>query len=200
MTKRRNKVVKLSVEGSRPLTVGHVAVLCGVAHRTVTKWMDCGQLKSYRLPTSGERRPDRRVNAPDLFDYLDRHGLATEAVRRQLCSTAVSVGLEPEFSRAVRRKLAASGVELASTTTPFAAEVLIERHRPPVLVVDLVVGMDEARLIVVAARKAVGACMVVAIVGEELMGDVFDMGFDDAARRPVEAGDLAEWIARRFTR
>jgi excisionase family DNA binding protein len=57
----------VKVGGGHQLTTGAVASVVGVAARTVTKWIDSGALKGWRLPES----TDRRVLAADLLAFLE---------------------------------------------------------------------------------------------------------------------------------
>lgn len=52
-------------------TTGQIAKMCSVAPRTVTKWIDKGVLKGYRLPLS----KDRRVSHEDLYAFMRSNGL-----------------------------------------------------------------------------------------------------------------------------
>jgi excisionase family DNA binding protein len=52
-------------------TTGEVARICKVAPQTVSKWIDSGRLKGYRIP--GSR--DRRVPKNDLIGFLALHGM-----------------------------------------------------------------------------------------------------------------------------
>lgn len=52
-------------------TTGQVAGMCEVAPRTVTKWVDTGLLKGYRLPGS----KDRRIPHAILVAFLEHHGM-----------------------------------------------------------------------------------------------------------------------------
>lgn len=51
--------------------IGQAAELCGVSPRTVSKWMDSGGLKGYRLPMS----EDRRIPHESLVKFLRDHGM-----------------------------------------------------------------------------------------------------------------------------
>jgi excisionase family DNA binding protein len=55
-------------------TVGQIATRLSVAPRTVTKWIDAGQLRGYRLPGSGHRR----VRGVELLDFVRRFDLPLE--------------------------------------------------------------------------------------------------------------------------
>jgi excisionase family DNA binding protein len=54
-----------------PLTIGQVAHICQVAHRTARGWVDSGLLPGYRLPGSKHRR----VKADNLKAFLTRHNM-----------------------------------------------------------------------------------------------------------------------------
>ncbi len=52
-------------------TTGDVALICHVAPRTVTKWIDSGRLKGYKLPGSDARR----IPHDNLIEFLLYHGM-----------------------------------------------------------------------------------------------------------------------------
>lgn len=52
------------------LTTGKIAKYCEVAPRTVSKWIDAGELKGFRLPAS----TDRRVFFDDFIDFCRKTG------------------------------------------------------------------------------------------------------------------------------
>lgn len=52
-------------------TTGQVSKICSVATRTVCKWFDSGQLKGYRLPSSG----DRRIPVAELERFMRAHNM-----------------------------------------------------------------------------------------------------------------------------
>jgi excisionase family DNA binding protein len=56
------------------LTAGNVAEIVRVAPRTVSKWIDSGLLRGYRLPGS----QDRRVLAKDLKAFMEARGMPVE--------------------------------------------------------------------------------------------------------------------------
>lgn len=51
-------------------TTGDIAEICSCTPRTVSKWIDSGQMKGIRLPLSN----DRRVHKDDLDLFLSRYG------------------------------------------------------------------------------------------------------------------------------
>lgn len=64
------------------LTTGNIAELCGVAPRTVSKWIDSGKLKGYRIPGTLHRR----VLREDLSRFLKANDMlaVTEGKTRKL--------------------------------------------------------------------------------------------------------------------
>lgn len=52
-------------------TTGVIAKGFQVAPRTISKWIDAGRLKGYRLPGSA----DRRVNRDEVIRFASEHGL-----------------------------------------------------------------------------------------------------------------------------
>ena len=56
------------------LTSGQIASICNVSTRTVTKWIDSGILKGYRIPLS----KDRRVNVLDLREFVSKNAMPVE--------------------------------------------------------------------------------------------------------------------------
>ena len=54
-------------KGKNVLTTGDVAKICNVAHKTVSKWFDMGQLNGYRIP--GSR--DRRIPVIELVRFME---------------------------------------------------------------------------------------------------------------------------------
>ena len=56
------------------LTTGQVAKICHVAPRTVSKWVDTGLLRGYRIPGGG----DRRVLRDELAWFIEQHGMPRE--------------------------------------------------------------------------------------------------------------------------
>lgn len=58
-------------KGKNVLTTGDVARICNVAHKTVSKWFDMGQLKGYRIP--GSR--DRRIPLDELVCFMKANNI-----------------------------------------------------------------------------------------------------------------------------
>lgn len=70
------------------LTTGQIARLCEVAPRTVSKWIDSGKLKGYRIPGS----LDRRVSPLELKNFLVANEMG---VPYELGYSLATRGIEP---------------------------------------------------------------------------------------------------------
>lgn len=57
-------------------TTGQIAAMTQAAPRTVSKWIDEGELPGRRLPLS----KDRRVDRADLYAFLKKHGYSTDLI------------------------------------------------------------------------------------------------------------------------
>ena len=68
-------------------TTGQIARVCGCAPRTVTKWVDSGKLKGFRLPGS----LDRRIRPEDVAQFLRENGMPVP--RELMCGARVTYGL-----------------------------------------------------------------------------------------------------------
>ena len=75
------------VAARRVATSGDVAAIARVAPRTVSKWIDAGKLRGYRIPGS----LDRRVQVPDLVEFLTRAGIPVP--RELMCGARVTYGI-----------------------------------------------------------------------------------------------------------
>lgn len=80
-------------------TVGDVSKICLTSARTVSRWIDEGDLKGWRLPRSRDRRTTRH----SLIDFLKANKME-EVLDNLLCLESVAcVGLNAEDLEAVMR-------------------------------------------------------------------------------------------------
>lgn len=112
------------------LTTGQVARVCRVCPRTISKWIDSGKIKGYRLPDSN----DRRVLRGDLLPFMRAAGIPTDLL----------VGDTVVLAVGAVREVGVEGIEVLHAATPAAAGVLCGKRAIDVLVVDLAVGLAEA--------------------------------------------------------
>lgn len=116
-------------------TTGQVARICRVAPRTVSKWIDAGELEGYRLPASQDRRVKRSV----LLQFLQDRGLPTDLLPGGTGGggRVLAVGL-PEFLVSALDGLGTPGGPLAAVSADdlFDAGVSLSAQLPSVVVAD----------------------------------------------------------------
>lgn len=62
---------------ARDLGTGEIARALHVAPRTVSKWIDAGTLRGYKIPGPGGHR---RVQRSDLLEFVKRHNMPVELI------------------------------------------------------------------------------------------------------------------------
>lgn len=148
-------------------TTGQVAKICQVAPRTVSKWVDGGLMRGYRVPGDGK---DRRVSEPDLIAFMTAHEIPLPPALRPWVVVAYGVTIatpDPdlvvagdsfEFGRRVafsRVRLALIGDECGREIALSACKVV--RDRWPAAAVLLVLSEDAGDVValpgVVVLRK-----------------------------------------------
>ena len=173
------------------LTTGQVARICKVAPRTVSKWVDSGQLPGYRIPGS----KDRRVPMGELVRFMRAHGIPTdeldEGVRR-----VVVFDEDADFARALAAELGRfERLEVFRASSVFEVGVLTERHRPYALAVSATAEDLVPRTFCRAVRKdaASAGVRLIAIgagVSEGGQQALLHAGFDEFVAKPFDAAVL----------
>jgi len=127
-------------------TVGHVAKMLRVSHRTVTKWADSGMIRSYRLPGT---RPARRFLAVDVWEFAREHGLAELALLE--ARTLFSLWVDQSVSEPLASWAAVSGLAYRPFDCAIALGAAIAT--PPAVAVCVVLGHFGGR----SAAEAIAA-------------------------------------------
>ncbi|MCG3137545.1 MAG: hypothetical protein HJJLKODD_01391 [Phycisphaerae bacterium] len=118
---------------SEILTTGQVAKICCVAPRTVSKWFDSGQLRGYRIPGS----KDRRIPVNQLVRFMKAHGMplnGLDGLKHRVLLIDSDRSLAERVAQSLQQQ---ERFEVQIARCSFAAGILIERHRPHVLVVEV---------------------------------------------------------------
>jgi excisionase family DNA binding protein len=157
------------------LTTGDVAKLCGCAPRTVSKWIDGGELKGYRLPGS----QDRRIHRADLEDFARQHGMPLVSGPRHLTPVVLAVGCPVGGTL---------DVVVHETIGAFDAGYVLHQREPDIVVVDAALGRVETTMIAQRSRRYRPGVLVFLATTE----DAFDTNgvFDGVVRTPVKAEAL----------
>jgi excisionase family DNA binding protein len=169
------------------LTTGEVARICRVAPRTVSKWVDSGKLRGYRIP--GSR--DRRIPLPQLIAFMRAHDIPLDGLDldRGVCRIIL---LSPEVPDGLTSRINSAGrYELRVAQCEFEAGMIAQQFRPHVVVVDLPAGSPEATEVCRTVKAAAGleaAKVLAAVDSAEAAGDEGD--FDGYLTRPVTAEAL----------
>ncbi len=177
------------------LTTGEVAKICNVAPRTVSKWFDSGSLKGYRIP--GSR--DRRIPVSELIKFMKAHGIPLDGIAsgrtrvlivdddRQVVDTLEKVLTEQ------------TSYEVKTSINAFQAGMECERFRPHVLLMDIHVGENDARMLVDQVRKNehLQFTKIIAMSGKLTDGQAQGLrpaGFDGFLKKPFQIRQVVEAI------
>lgn len=127
-------------------TTGQVALICGVATRTASKWIDSGKIPgAYRIPGSN----DRRVPRQSLIAFMRKYGLPLGALEH---GGVVLIGLSEHVESAVYDALGETPCFAVQSWVEAGAT--IERRKPSAIVVDVsAVGREQCLVSIEALRQ-----------------------------------------------
>lgn len=170
------------VSWDKPLTTGQVARVCHVAPRTVSKWLDSGRLKGYRLPTGHDRGCDRRIYADSLYTFMLTYGLRIPPELVPPRGVLV-YGLAPG-------ECVPDGVPCDNA---FHLGSLLATVTPAAAVVGDADGLQDALAALSAVRERHPHCACVLVVGPDVQPPAVE-GVR-VLRRPVAWDELARSLA-----
>lgn len=173
------------------LTTGEVAKICSVAPRTVSKWFDTGQLQGYRIPGS----KDRRIPMDQLVRFMKSHGIPTDGLSLG-APMVLLLDSDSDLANVCCEALTADHqYETLRTGSPFEAGILVEKHRPAVIVVD--VSLFEAGpsdlVNVLRRRERLAGTKLIATGGGITQGQsqsLMQAGYAGFLQKPFEAREL----------
>lgn len=119
----------------RALTTGEVAKYCGVHFRTVTRWIQKGHLKAFRLPGRG----DSRIFVQDFIEFLKAHHIDLPADLNEPTHQIKALIVEDDapMARSIKRTLEGMGILCEVASNGFRAGALIASYRPNLITLDL---------------------------------------------------------------
>lgn len=177
-------------------STGDVAKICGVSPRTVSAWIDTGQLEGHRLPSHVPGQPgNRRVSREELLRFARRHGM-----------TPALVALGGDAGRGVLlvgcnglgERLApfVEGVAVRSEGDAFAAGRAFADGRPAAVVIDVsALGYEQSVLLLRSLRQR---SWCVALAPEDWSSDrlaaLTAAGAAAVIQPPVDAATLAKLL------
>jgi excisionase family DNA binding protein len=181
--------------GARVFTTGQAARICGVAPRTLSKWIDAGRLKGYRIPGSD----DRRVPRENLVRFLTDHGMPLGELAGGGAVKVLLVGTDAAFNARLETLLG-DGFAFACAADGFAAGLLAGRGAAAAVVLDFALGRSECVRMAAALRRdgAFAAALVVGLAGEDepATDAASQYGFDRVFRRPFDPAAVAAAVRK----
>lgn len=177
------------------LTTGEVARICRVAPRTVSKWVDTGQLRGYRIP--GSR--DRRIPLQQLIRFMKAHGMPLDAIETGQTRILV-VDREPDLTDLIQQSLSQAGqYEVRVADSVLEAGAVLEQFKPNVLLVDVDLPGIEGRTIArfLAGHSELAGTYLIAMSASLTPMDrqtLLQQGFHSTLAKPFDLRQLTEAI------
>ena len=176
-------------------TTGQVAKICKVAPRTVSKWFDSGRLRGYRIPGS----QDRRIPREHLLRFLKEHGMPLGDLEAEVYHKILVVGADSPMLSNLREHLReGDDFRIETAASGFEAGIRAESFHPDCIIIDLAVGRIEAGQIAQNLRKSQDhlTTILIALTSDEPTEDIYNLGFNDAFKKPFDGALLAERVRR----
>lgn len=130
-----------SLETTEVFMPCQVARICNVAMRTVTKWIDAGKLKGFRIPGSMHRR----VYRSDLIEFMRAHGLRSDLLQPPV-PRVLLIGLDTTAADAMRSDLEAAGIRVCRTGNGYDGIAVAAELKPDSVVIDLAMGRIDSAM------------------------------------------------------
>ncbi|MFN5799024.1 MAG: helix-turn-helix domain-containing protein, partial [Planctomyces sp.] len=130
-------------------TTGQVAKICKVAPRTVSKWFDSGRLRGYRIPGS----QDRRIPREHLIRFLKEHGMPLGELEDEALGKILLVGSDASTRLNLNEMISNDDFKIEIAASGFEAGIQAESIHPDCVVIDFVMGREEALMIAQNLRK-----------------------------------------------
>ena len=174
-------------------TTGQVAKICKVAPRTVSKWFDSGRLKGYRIPGS----QDRRIPREYLIRFLKEHGMPLGELEDEAMGKILLVGSDLTTRSSLNEMISNDDFKIEIAASGFEAGIQAESIHPDCVVIDFVMGREEALMIAQNLRKNTEFTdtVLIGLLSDEDNASGFDRSvFNETFRKPFDAALLAERI------
>lgn len=175
-------------------TVAQVAKICKVAPRTVSKWFDSGRLRGYRIPGS----QDRRIPREHLIRFLKEHGMPIpEELDDAAKGKILLVGSDMVTRSSLNEMISNDDFKIEIAASGFEAGIQAESIQPDCVVIDFVMGREEALMIAQNLRRnnEYADTVLIGLLSSEDNASGFDRSvFNETFRKPVDVALLAERI------
>jgi CheY-like chemotaxis protein len=166
-----------------------------VAPRTISKWIDTGHLKGYRLPGSN----DRRVPVENLIRFMKEHGMPLRELEDYLRYKVLLVAVDATFDRLLRESLSKiEDYRFEVVSSVFEVGPLVAKGRPNAIVIDFSLGRREAIETVRDLRKrtAYTATLIIGLASEDEAEpeQLLQYGFNVVFKKPLDIAIIAKRI------
>jgi len=185
----------------KAFTTGEVAKLCNVTINTVVKWFESGELKGYKLPSSGARRIPRE----ELVKFMKKHGIPTGELEFE-GNKVLSVSSDKKVHQAIKKALPEHrGYTVSTTDDFFEASMYLGSEKPDIVFVDVTTVEGDPAKLVKSIRKTEGLkdTRLVAVVesaDKSTVNKVKRWGFNDYIKKPIRATSVERRIRRQLGR
>lgn len=180
------------------LSTHDVAAICGVAPRTVLRWVDAGVLPGYQ--TGGGRR---RVRRDDLVGFMRGRGMEIPASLRARRDRVAIIDDDRLNVKTLKRMIGSAypGMRIEAAHDGFGAGALLFTFRPHLVLLDLVMpGMDGfevcRRIRAEPDFTDVGVVVVTAHDPEPFRQRLAELGATDVLRKPFRLSQLEPHLQR----
>lgn len=173
-------------------TTGQVAKICKVSPREVSKWFDSGALRGYRIPGS----QDRRIPREHLIRFLKERGMPLGELEDDM-SKILLVGSDQATRSNLAEMISDAEFKIEVAASGFEAGIQAESIHPDCVVVDFVMGRDEALMIVQNLRKNsdFAEMVIIGLLSHDDHASGFDHSlFSETYIKPFDASSLADRI------
>jgi excisionase family DNA binding protein len=128
-------------------TTGQIAKTCGVSIATVQKWIDAGEIDSYRLPLTAS---ERRVPRESLLTFMRKYHVPTDELEPRVSYRVLVAEEDPSLRSQVERILGDMNkpVEVVAVGDGIEALVRTGDLKPNLLIFSLhLSGIDGLKMI-----------------------------------------------------
>lgn len=116
----------------KTLKPSEIAKFCDVHERTVSRWINKGNLKGHKLVGRG----NYRVQVNDFVKFLTNQGMPVPASLLQKPNILI-VDDEQNVRSVIKRALKRNGFATSEASGGFEAGVLMHQHKPQLVTIDL---------------------------------------------------------------
>ena len=177
------------------LTTGDVAAHCHVSYETVANWIRAGKLNSFATPGR-----HRRIKMEDFRVFLRQYDMPPYGEDAAVATKLLVVDDEPEIVKLISSYFAKlPGYEVESATDGFEAGIQVERFKPDLLILDLLMpqvdGFNVCKMIKSnPATSHIGILVLTGFAARESLKRALECGADECMSKPFKLSDLKKRV------